>query len=269
MDGRPGEYQDQETADPRSSTSSDQNWLLEVESEMPTANDCREWSTRWLSAIGILSFLIALVVTALVVTKNSTLVAVDEWVNSAVNDWAQGAGWPVTLASWIGVAVGPVLSVVYGVIAFIGFALAARKRWAILVAVSGIVGVTIVEVFKVSISRARPPGAEQYASDLDKSFPSGHTAAGIYLYVCLAIILILLANYRNWPAGRELGIALFAFAILIGVSRIVLGVHWLSDVVAGWLFGTATLLVALALTHPECQVPDRSTTKLDQSKALE
>ena len=230
---------------------------------MPKVDDSHGWSTRWLSVAGILSFLALLVVTALVVTDNSMVLDADEWTNSTVNDWARSAGWPVEVSAWIGTAAGVKLSVLYSVIAVVGFALARRNRWAVLVAGAGIAGVTIVEVFKISISRARPPGADLYASDLDKSFPSGHTAAGIYLYVCLAVLLILLANYHNWPLLRGIGIALFGFGILIGVSRIVLGVHWLSDVLGGWLIGTATLLVALALTHPECQIPDRAKPELD------
>lgn len=238
---------------------------------MTKAGDCREWSTRGLSAAGALGFLVALVVTALVVTENSMLLAVDDWTNSTVNDWARGAVWPVEVASWIGVAAGVKMSVLFSVVAVVGFALARSHRWAILVAGAGIAGVTIVEVFKVSISRARPPGAELYVSDLDKSFPSGHTAAGIYLYVCLAVILILLATYHDWPVLRGIAVVLFAYGILIGISRIVLGVHWLSDVIAGWLIGTATLLVALALTHPECQLraSARASTDPDPSEALE
>jgi membrane-associated phospholipid phosphatase len=242
---------------------------VEVDPRMPNAEICDKWPTRWLSAAGILSLLVALVVTALVVAENSTLLAVDEWVNSTVNDWARGAGWPVEIASWIGIATGPVFSVIYSAVAVVVLVLAGRRRWAILVAAAGIAGVTIAESLKVVIARPRPPGAELYAHDLDKSFPSGHATAGIYLYVCLAIILILLAKSQDRSLLRGVGIALFVFGILIGVSRIALGVHWLSDVVAGWLFGTATLLIALALIHPECDVPDRSTIDHTKSEANE
>lgn len=242
---------------------------LEVASQMTDAHVCQEWSTRWLSTIGILSFLAALVVTVLVVAENSMLLAVDEWTNSTVNDWARGLGWPVQIADWIGMATSPVPSVLYGMIAIVGFALARRRRWAILVAGAGIAGVTISEAFKLMVDRPRPPGAAPYVAYLDKSFPSGHTAAGIYLYVCLAVILILLAKSQDRSLLHAVGIVLFSFGILIGVSRLVLGVHLLSDVVAGWLFGSATLLVALALTHPECQVSVRSTTELDQPAAHE
>lgn len=236
---------------------------------MTNADDCRQWSTRWLSVAGVLSFLAALVVTVLVVTENFMLLAVDEWTNSTVNAWARGAEWPAEIAAWIGSATGPKTSVVYTVVIVAALALARKYRWAVLVAGAGMAGVAIAEAFKIMISRTRPPGAELYVSDLDKSFPSGHATAGIYLYVCIAVILILLARAHNWPLLQGIGVALFGFGVLIGVSRIVLGVHWLSDVVAGWLFGSATLLIALSLTHPECQGSDQSTTEPDQSELLE
>lgn len=236
---------------------------------MTSVNDHHKWSTRGLSTMGILSFVVALVVTTFVVTQNSTLLAIDEWTNSSVNDWARGAGWPVEIASWIGIATGPVFSVAYSLVVVVGFALAGRRRWAILIATAGIAGVTVAESLKLVIARPRPPGAELYAHDLDKSFPSGHATAGIYLYVCLAVILILLAKSQDRSLLHGVGIALFVFGILIGVSRIVLGVHWLSDVVAGWLLGSATLLLALALIHPECEGPNRSTTDHTISEVVE
>jgi len=236
---------------------------------MTNANDCRQWSTRWLSVAGVLSFLVALVAMVLVVTENFMLEAVDEWTNSTVNVWARGSGWPVDIADWIGSATGPKTSVIYSVVIVAALALARKYRWAVLVAAAGIAGVAIAEAFKIIISRTRPPGAELYVSDLDKSFPSGHATAGIYLYVCIAVILILLARAHNWPLLQGIGIVLFGFGILIGVSRIVLGVHWLSDVIAGWLLGSATLLIALALTHPECQGSDKSTTESDQPELVE
>jgi undecaprenyl-diphosphatase len=74
----------------------------------------------------------------------------------------------------------------------------------------------------------------------DYSFPSGHTMNGIVFYVALAVIA--------WSIfGRRIGLASFAFASVlafgIGVSRIYLGFHYLTDVVGGILAGNAWLLV--------------------------
>lgn len=247
----------------------EQHRLLEVVSPMTGTDDGRKWSTRRLSLAGIVGVLLALTVTALVVSDNAILLTVDQWTNSSTDQWARGAGWPVEIARWIGLATGPMLSVVYTLVAVVGFALARKNRWAVLLAGAGLAGVTIAELFKITISRTRPPGASLYVSDLDKSFPSGHATAGIYLYVCLAIVVIILARSHDRPRLQRLGFVLFGFGILIGISRIILGVHWLSDVVAGWMFGAATLLIALALTHPEYEDSPGPSTDPDRSQMLE
>jgi len=75
----------------------------------------------------------------------------------------------------------------------------------------------------------------------DYSFPSGHTMNALVFYVALALIA--------WSiAGRRVGLLALALAALVafgvGVSRIYLGYHYLTDVVGGILAGLAWLLVA-------------------------
>jgi len=87
----------------------------------------------------------------------------------------------------------------------------------------------------------RPRQALPWATVLpDYSFPSGHTMNGVVFYLALALIL--------WSIrGRRVGLAAMAVAIVIalgvGVSRIYLGYHYLTDVVGGLLAGIALLLV--------------------------
>src|SRR5439155_9760708 len=82
----------------------------------------------------------------------------------------------------------------------------------------------------------RPRPKLDYASVLpDYSFPSGHAMTGVAFYVAIALIA--------WSVfGRRVGlIATVAAAVLafgIGVSRIYLGYHYLTDVVGGWLAGS-------------------------------
>ena len=92
---------------------------------------------------------------------------------------------------------------------------------------------------KLLIDRDRPELA-QLAGSSGSSFPSGHTAAAA---ACWAAILLVLVRRR--PAGvRRLAAAVAVFvAVVVASTRVLLGVHWLSDVVAGLLVGWGWWLV--------------------------
>ncbi|MBV9045239.1 MAG: phosphatase PAP2 family protein [Alphaproteobacteria bacterium] len=94
--------------------------------------------------------------------------------------------------------------------------------------------------------RARPDFIVQGVLPPSHSFPSGHSAMATAAYFLLAMIL---ASYETRRTARVFAFGVAAFlAILIGFSRVYLGVHWPSDVLAGWtLGGIWALLGALAL----------------------
>lgn len=99
---------------------------------------------------------------------------------------------------------------------------------------------------KTFISRERPADVAYYAVE-HFSFPSGHATTAIALYGLLAYFL-----YRRYHthAKRKLLLWLAAGLILtIGFSRIYLGVHYLSDVLAGFLLGALWLLVGISLVE--------------------
>lgn len=114
---------------------------------------------------------------------------------------------------------------------------AARRRWAELGVLVGGVAIAHLAVseLKEAIERPRPPDAlETIASD---AFPSGH-AANSMIYVWLGATLA----FRLTPglAFRSVLIGVgIAIAALVGLSRIYLGVHYLSDVTAGWALGAS------------------------------
>lgn len=106
-------------------------------------------------------------------------------------------------------------------------------------------GRLLVELQKLWIARPRPADRAQLDAVATYAFPSGHAANTMMVAVGLA----LLAAPRAWrPAALALA-ALFTLAV--GVSRIMLGVHWPSDVVAGWAFGLFWTLLLVRL----CETP--------------
>lgn len=123
--------------------------------------------------------------------------------------------------------------------AFRGKALA----FGLLVAVGG---AALTEVIlKDLIARARPSGALIIESSF--SFPSGHASVSTALYGFLAVCLWHLVPHRTY---KILAVsALTLLALLIGFSRIYLGVHYPSDVIAGYGIGALWILLALGATH--------------------
>jgi membrane-associated phospholipid phosphatase len=101
-----------------------------------------------------------------------------------------------------------------------------RKSIWLLLTLGG--GRIAVEMMKYLVGRARPAASHHLVDVATASFPSSHSA-GTAMTV-LALLAIARCRRRIWIAG-------FAFILTIGLSRVMLGVHWPSDVLAGWGFG--------------------------------
>ena len=102
------------------------------------------------------------------------------------------------------------------------------------------VGRLLVTGQKYGIQRLRPEDQEHLVTVSTPSFPSGHAAGATIVYLSLALVLGSGTRWK-WPA---VSVAL-ALAFLIGFSRMVLGVHWPTDVVGGWAFGLLWVMIAL------------------------
>lgn len=103
------------------------------------------------------------------------------------------------------------------------------------VPMSVIVNEVAVSLLKVMIGRERPPVVQQLVEATSASLPSGHTASAT-AFVTATVMIRHRMSHRNRSWGL-LDLFLSAFAVVSGVARLVLGVHWLSDVVAGWFIG--------------------------------
>lgn len=123
--------------------------------------------------------------------------------------------------------------------------LAMRSQWrlvAFLVA-TPLLGGAVDTVVKVAVDRDRPVFDEPIAHAMGKSFPSGHSMSSVVSYGALAVVFlpVVAAGLRRLLL---LGVAVLCF--LIGVSRLALGVHFVSDVLGGWILGLAWLAAGTA-----------------------
>jgi len=92
-------------------------------------------------------------------------------------------------------------------------------------------------VAKQVFGRPRPAVAYHLLRETDASFPSGHTTGTAALF--MAVALVLSPSVRSRGKRIALVVGAGAIAAAVGLARMVLGVHWLTDVVAGWFLGTA------------------------------
>jgi undecaprenyl-diphosphatase len=98
------------------------------------------------------------------------------------------------------------------------------------------------------VGRARPDQAMSLIATDGSSFPSGHATMSFVFYLFLMVLLwrfFILSESRS--AANLVSVAMPLLVLFIGVSRIYLGAHYATDIIAGWFLGGALLIVILAL----------------------
>ena len=112
---------------------------------------------------------------------------------------------------------------------------------AIAPAISLFVAGGIASVTKAVVGRPRPPIGLRLIPETEPSFPSGHASDSAACYLALALIVAVFILRR--PLARAGVVAMGAVMTgLVGASRLELGVHWPTDVLAGWALGTAAAI---------------------------
>jgi hypothetical protein len=142
--------------------------------------------------------------------------------------------------TWIGSATQTIVAVV-AVIAWCLYR--KKKRMAGALAFVGIVNEGTNLVIKEIFKRARPTLFEEIETLHSYSFPSGHAMSAAAVYGMMAVVAARLEP----RLARPLSIATPVLVFLIGFSRIYLGVHWPSDVLAGFAAGTVMLVFGLVV----------------------
>ena len=123
-----------------------------------------------------------------------------------------------------------------------------RKRLSAVLLVLGLGGgVWLSEGLKAVFQRERPPAAFQAVETINASFPSGHALLSAVFYLSLGVMLA-----RAFPRRRlkacVLGVAI-SITVLVGATRVYLGAHWATDVLAGWSVGAAWAMALWLAAH--------------------
>jgi undecaprenyl-diphosphatase len=169
--------------------------------------------------------------------RDQEVFALDTWATPFLH----GISSPALDAVMTGITTLGSSYVVLPVFVVVAVLLAVNRRYGALLFLSLALAGSLVIDFLMKLVFQRPRPQLDYAAVLpDYSFPSGHSMNGVVFYVSLALIA--------WSVfGRRVGLVATAMAailaIAIGVSRIYLGYHYLTDVVGGWLAGIMWLVI--------------------------
>lgn len=195
-----------------------------------------------LTATGTVVFV---VLGVLVASRWGPLVTLDTRLDDAVHRTVLADGWLRSLAVVVTNLGSPVAVDVVAVVAAAALLVARRVPEAVAVVVARLVELGIETVVKALVNRSRPVFSQPVATAGGASFPSGHTAGSAVLY---GILVLMFAPVLVRRLRLLVTIVAAVFVLAVAASRVVLGVHFLSDVVGGLALGLAvaagTLLLA-------------------------
>lgn len=168
--------------------------------------------------------------------------------------WRDGADLRLSGPAWVEEAVrdftalgGVLLRHLFALAAIAALLFLRLRREAMLLAMTIITGWAVNSGLKLLIARPRPAIVPHLAEAGGHSFPSGHTFNAAVIYIAIALAFAAMSPRR--PVRWTIVGAAMAVTLLTGLSRVWLGVHYPSDVVAGWLGGAAWAFTASALLY--------------------
>lgn len=182
--------------------------------------------------------MVAFVLLTLIVTgRDGTALFGDEDLNS----WSAGHRPAVALALARGVTYTGTGFVPYVLVALAGLVLGRTARQRILAAIGCLGCLATAQTVRYGVmslvARPRPATAEWATYASGWSFPSGHTTTS----AVTGGLLVLAVLTRAQHGRRALALVIGCWAVLVGLTRVYLGVHWFSDVLGGWLLSLCWL----------------------------
>ena len=163
---------------------------------------------------------------------------VQDWFFSLRSQWLNALVIPLTHTS-------DTITIVVLCIILVLSPFPGRKKYGFPVTLAALSGLAIYKPMKHLFLRLRPDAALHLVEQGGFSFPSGHSVTSVIVF---GLLFYLIRKHCNRPVLRNVlsGICLL-LAVLVGPSRIYVGVHWPTDVLAGWCIGGGVLLIFLVI----------------------
>ncbi len=177
------------------------------------------------------------------VVRNGWLVRVDTSAARNLHGWVRRSPGAVRALKMISLLGEPVLFYVIVAIAALWVWRHHGTRLALFLVVTTALGGLLDTSVKLAVNRSRPSLVDPVATAMGKSFPSGHAMGSTVVYGALLLVFLPLI-----PRRRRLVVVMAAVMVVlaIGFSRLALGVHYISDVLGGYVLGLAWLTASAA-----------------------
>nr|WP_230462227.1 phosphatase PAP2 family protein [Micromonospora sp. CP22] len=196
------------------------------------------WAPAAASVLLLASFTL---IATLVLTNRSPLRRLDLAITTQLHGYAlDHPGWVRAVSFWTD-AFAPMPLRAAALFLVIWLARDGARRLAVWVGTTMVLGGLLGPLLKLLVGRPRPDLPDPVAQAPGLAFPSGHAlnamlAAGV-------LLVVFLPRTRTRSAARAvLWLGALSIALVTGFSRVALGVHWSSDVLAGWLLGAAVVV---------------------------
>jgi undecaprenyl-diphosphatase len=197
---------------------------------------------RWAERVALTAWIVAglLFIAMAIEPVRDALDSFDLWFHETIYPIKWG---PLTVLSRAMAFLGSVYFV-WPLRVLVTLVLSWRRRWVALGAwLMGIVlSEPLIGFLKEAYGRPRPP--QSLVVEVTGSFPSGHAVAGSVVALSLVIVMV-----PRGPARRNLAMGAAGFAVVMAGSRIYLGAHYLTDVLAGVALGAACAIGGAALVQ--------------------
>lgn len=191
---------------------------------------------------GLVLAVVAVPVALLVRSEYAPIVRLDLRVTGAAEDAVAGSDLLLRVAQATTLLGEPLLMSGAAAVLAVVLAVRGRGRLALYVVAARVGALVLSSGLKLAVDRARPVFDEPVATALGGSFPSGHALGSAAFWTTTAVLLL--------PRSRRprlLLLAAVAVAVVVAASRVLLGVHYLSDVTGGFLLGLGWAAVVTAV----------------------